>query len=121
MSSINSRSILFIVGGIMLADVAQAAVIEVPNVKIESIKAGFGTTIVIKVVDSTQLSTGCTATDQQKVFFRTSSTPETTQLLQAQAFYADAQGRNIDIFYDNTVCNSTGGREIESIRVRPAT
>lgn len=105
-------------GTLMFTVSSQAATIIIPDVKIGAVRT-HGFTIEIELAAGTQLSTGCAATDQQRIFSRTSATyPIVIQYHQTQALYAHAQNLSVDIYYDNTICNS-GGRELESIRVRP--
>lgn len=118
MRNIISRIILVTAGMMLPAIAAQAAIIEIQNVQIESIRAGTGPTLVIKLPDSTPLSTGCTVTDQAKTFYRSTVT-DAIDMMKDLALYADAQGRSVDIFYDNAVCNATYGRSLDAIRVRP--
>ncbi|MFZ5757601.1 MAG: hypothetical protein ACOY3X_11895 [Pseudomonadota bacterium] len=108
---------------VFLSGQAWSALVTISNVQLESFNAVANGDFwfEVKVAPGTTLSTGCTATDTNRVLGRSiASNYGPLELLQGQAAYADAQGRNVDLIYDNTVCNATYGRSLMGIRVLPA-
>lgn len=120
-----SRVFLLLLGVIAPA-LAPAASVTIQNVKIESFRSYFtlGVDVSFEVIlaPGTTLSTGCAITDSSRIFTYSSSSSANypiMQMLEAQAAYVDAQGRNVDLTYESSQCHATRGATLSGIRARP--
>lgn len=117
---------LALTGALFIAGGANAATVWVnADLTIDTFRAysdGGSAIFEIKVKESFP-STSCTATDNGKIFSYWVSNQSANTfhgLLQAQAAYADAQQRTIEVAYSNTTCDPVVGRLLMGIRVKSA-
>lgn len=77
-----------------------------------------GSNAIFEVRVKENVSIGCASADAGKVFsYWVPSGNAFQQILQAQVASADAQGRKINVQYDNARCGSTAGAYLYGIRV----
>lgn len=109
-------------GLLLIGGTANAAMVWVQNLTIESYRmywSGYETIFEVKVREP--IATGCASGDQGRLFsYWNTNSNVFHQIMQGQVVSADAQGRKVDIMYDNTVCSTFAGRMMYGVQVRPA-
>lgn len=108
---------------------AGAGKTTIPGVRIESFKSiadmdGDWKLQIVLTPEVQYVVTGCDKSEYDKnrqFTYWTGSAGQIpmAQMLQAQAAYADAQGRTVDITYDNSTCNNADGFMLIGIKVNP--
>lgn len=115
----------FIVTGLfmLISANAHAGLVWLNNLTIDSYTvttSGSNYFLIVKVKEDIS-GTGCASADDQDQFARWStSVGGFWDYLQSSVIAAEAQGRKINIRYDNTQCSAEGGRFLEGITVLPA-
>lgn len=101
---------------------AHAGLVWLNNLTIDSYTvttSGGNYFLIVKVKEDIS-GTGCTTADDQNLFSRWStSVGGFWDYLQRSIIAAEAQGRKVNIRYDNTQCSAEGGRFLEGIAVLP--
>lgn len=97
----------------LACNTCSAAMVWVNNLTIDSYKFYYdGTSVVFTVYVKETLSTGCAFSDNNKAlsYWASGSANLFHQLIQSTIIAADAQGRKVNIQYDDTQCAATAGR-----------
>lgn len=111
--------------GLMLScvcSVGSAAMIWVNNLTIDSYKLYYdGVSVIFTVYVKEPISTGCAFSDTNKAFsyWTPSNTNPFHAVLQAAVIAADAQGRKVNLQYDNTQCSAVAGRMLYGVYSLP--
>lgn len=107
---------------IMWAGNASAALVWLNNLTVDSYTvttSGGNYFLIVKVKEDIS-GTGCATADDLNQFARWgTSVGAFWDYLQRSIIAAEAQGRKVNIRYDNTQCSTEGGRFLEGVTVLP--
>lgn len=114
--------------GILAPTMANAAYAWLNDLTISEIRRSVsadGSSFIVQVIVNEPVSTGCSYGDTNRVFahsavYTNGYAVGYGESMLSALMYADAQGRTIDIQYDNANCSGTLGRGLGGVSINPA-